>query len=110
MPRKPRAIKPQKLELEEFAEKYETHTLVYGDPTEVVFDIMASKEDVSVETRLRAAEILMSYRYPRLKALENAPKDAQTINIQIVSAVQPTPQVELDVSPRELQLLATEVK
>jgi hypothetical protein len=99
-PKKPQAKKPSGThELDEFAEKYETLCAIYQDPMTVVFEVMANtQDDVSPETRLRAAEILMSYRFPKLKALENAPSNAPTMvfNVQMP---QMQPPVAIDITP-----------
>jgi hypothetical protein len=103
-PRKPSAKKPDsRHELEEFAEKYETLSAIYEDPVQVVFDVMATTMDE--DTRLRAAEMLMSYRYPKLKSLENAPGNAPTMQFQVIlqqPATLPAPEqaVTIDVTPK----------
>lgn len=100
-PRKPKAKAPDTThELDAFAEKYDTHLMLYGDPVEKIFSIMSSSPDE--DTQLRAAEILVSYRYPRLKALEGAGGPGTVVNIQINSnakmpaALPPKPVLELE--------------
>ena len=77
--RRPLSKKPAAHELEAFAEKYDTHALIHGDPVAVVFKVMGETEDE--DTRLRAAEILLSYRYPRLKSLEG---NVPTVPVQFI--------------------------
>jgi hypothetical protein len=100
-PRKPLAKKPDsRHELEEFAEKYETLAAIYQDPVMVVFDVMANSADE--DTRVRCAEILMAYRFPKLKTLENAPPNAPTMTFNIQMSAPPAPVLpppEIDITP-----------
>ena len=87
-------------ELEEFAEKYETFSMIYGDPVEFMFEVM-SMQEASIETRKAAAEALMSFRFPKLKAIETkAPPSGPQLALQInLVQNEPTPKRTLDVSP-----------
>lgn len=97
----------QKHEMEAFAEKYDTFADIYGDPVEVVFSIMADSTDA--EVKLRAAEMLMSYRYPRVKSAEGNPAQAPILNFNVQM-----PRAELPVNepPKRLGpvLVVSEVK
>lgn len=86
-PRRTAKTTPQKHELEAFAEKYDTLTMLYGDPVETVFRIMSGSEDEEVQ--LRAAEMLMSYRYPRVKSVEGAGKTAPVLNFNVTMPGKP---------------------
>lgn len=107
-PRKLTAKTGQKHEMEAFAEKYDTLALMYGDPVETVFAIMARNvadritEDGKIiagddDVALRAADMLMSYRYARVKAAEvqQAKPTALQFNVIMPGANKPT----IDVSP-----------
>lgn len=78
LPVKPPKKKPAAHEIDAFNEKYDLYALLYGDPVEVAFSIMArnapesSAEDKDEEVALRAADMLMSYRYPRIKAIQGS--------------------------------------
>ena len=102
----------QKHELEAFAEKYDTLSVMYGDPVEIVFRIMERnfnatiirKEDGTVEViapddelTLRAANMLMEYRYPRVKAAEKIL--SQTTPMQFNVIMQAAPAQSLEVRP-----------
>lgn len=63
------SVLPTRAERDAFAEKYETLAIMYGDPVEVLFEIMAD-EDEDTRERRGAAESLMAYRYPKLKVVE----------------------------------------
>lgn len=83
-PRKPNKKVPQKHELEAFAEQYDIYKDIYGDPIEMAFRIMAGSDDENVQ--LTAANMLMSYRYPKVKASEvvdnnKSPQMTFTINV-----------------------------
>lgn len=91
-PRRKGPSEPQAHELEAFAEKYDICSDIYGDPVEVVFRIMANTTDE--EVKLRAADMLLSYRYPRVKAAEGAKPGAQTLNFNVTM-----PPREVDVTP-----------
>src|SRR3954471_5115761 len=102
MARKPSARKAEQAELDEFAEKYEIFSSIYGDPVEALFDIM-SNADAPLDLRARCAVDLMSFRFPKLKALENKTPDTGKpvqFTINLVSA----PKQELDVTPPVLKL------
>lgn len=92
-PRRKGPSEPQAHELEAFAEKYDINADIYGDPIEVVFRIMATTSDE--EVKLRAADMLLSYRYPRVKAAEGNKQSAQVLNFNVTM-----PNKELDVTPR----------
>jgi hypothetical protein len=96
-PGKPKPRKPAQHELDEFAERYETLALVYGDPVEAVFEIM-SDNDHEPEVRLQAARLLVEHRYPKLKALDGAPPVGPQVAINI-TMVQPPKQTVIDVTP-----------
>lgn len=95
-PRKLQKTNAQKHELEAFAEKYDILALTHGDPVEVVFAIMQASE--SEEVRLRAADMLMSYRYPRIKAAEGAPQQAPVLNFN-VTMPQPSSEKVIEMRP-----------
>lgn len=86
VPRRQNKKDPQKHELEAFAEKYDTLVAIYGDPVEMVFQVMSDTEDEA--TKLAAANMLMSYRYPRVKAAETNQKSAPVLNFNVTM---PTP-------------------
>lgn len=100
--RKPPARKAEQHELDEFAEKYETYTTVYGDPMEAVFQILANTADDNL--KLQAAGMLMSFRFPKLKALETKGQQPGTpiqFNITLTA-----PKQELDITPPTLELVS----
>jgi hypothetical protein len=85
-PRRLGAKTSQKHELEAFAEKYDTLALLYGDPVETVFAIMDRNVNGPFpddEVALRAAEMLMNYRYPRVKASEGQGVKAPVLNFNV---------------------------
>lgn len=99
--RKPSARGANNREIEEFAERYETLSIIFGDPVEVLFGIMASsRPEVTMELRGNVAEKLMSYRYAKLKALENKGGDAQGVTINI-NNVPMAPQMTFTVKSEE---------
>lgn len=87
----------QKHEMEAFAEKYDTLADIYGDPVEVVFSIMADSSDEEVV--LRAAEMLMSYRYPRVKSAEGNQAHAPILNFNVQM---PRQELPVNESPKRL--------
>jgi hypothetical protein len=101
-PRKLNPKAPQKHELEAFAEQYDIYKAIYGDPIEYVFQVMSNTDDES--TQITAANMLMSYRYPRIKAAE-VPSGANSatplqLNINVMAppaerVVSPAPVLEL---------------
>lgn len=54
---------------DEFIAHYERLAQVYGDPIEILFTI-AFNEHVQVSDRRAAASDLLSYRYPKQKAID----------------------------------------
>lgn len=106
MSKKPPPRNGEKRELEEFAERYDTYVTIFKDPVEVVFDLMTNGTD---EMRLRAAEILMSFRYPKLKSMENkGMQNGPTTNFNItmlapkpLPAEPEKPAIEINVIPRK---------
>lgn len=94
-PRKLPSKAAQKHELEAFAERYDTLADIYGDPVEVVFKIMADTDDR--ELKLQAANTLMGYRYPRVKAAEGTTQTAPSLVFNVQMPAAPLP--ERDVSP-----------
>jgi hypothetical protein len=104
MAKKPTPKKPEQVQMDEFAEKYEILSAIYGDPVEVLFEIM-THEDASLDLRKSAAVDLMSFRFPKLKALETKVPDTgapMVFNINLNAPA--TKQPELDVTPPRLQL------
>lgn len=87
----------QKHEMEAFAEKYDTMADIYGDPVETVFKIMADSPDE--EVTLRAAEMLMSYRYPRVKSAEGNQAHAPVLNFNVQM---PRPELPVNEPPKRL--------
>lgn len=86
----------QKHEQEAFAEKYDILALLYGDPVEVVFAVMARAVKAEDDEGARiAADTLMGYRFPKIKAQELAgnPDNAPVTNI--VVNLMPAPKLEL---------------
>lgn len=90
---------------QDFLKRFEEYSRTYVDPMELLFQIAAKHKNAGKSWdnshRLSAASTLMSYRYPRLKALEIT--DAtETPKIQISwldsdgEQVQPPPQALLD--------------
>lgn len=94
-PRRLPAKTGQKHEMEAFAEKYDTYADIFGDPIAVVFQVMADATDY--DTKLTAANMLMSYRFPRVKAAEGNQNKAPTMNFNVVMA--PPPNQELPALP-----------
>lgn len=84
LPEKPKPRETKKHEIEAFLEKYESYAMVYGDPVQKMFELMATAEDQ--DTQKSAAEILMSYRYPRIKAVDDQGKKGQTFQFVIAPA------------------------
>lgn len=89
--RKP--VKAQQHELDAFAERYDLYADMFGDPIEFMFRVMANKlpDDVVVDVsdRRNAAEVLMSHRFPKVKAQEISNPNAPPINFSI--NITPTP-------------------
>jgi hypothetical protein len=114
-PRRLARTTSQKHELEAFAEKYDTLACIYGDPIEAVFAIMAKNFQMvkapdgthifvgDDEVALRAAEMLMSYRYPRVKASEGQSNKAPVLNFNVSM-----PRPELEVNSRPVLAVVTE--
>src|SRR5713226_8821713 len=98
-PRRLTAKAGQKHEMEAFAEKYDILALIHGDPVEVVFGIMALSPDE--EVKLRAAEMLMSYRYPRVKSAEGGAAKAPVLNFNVTM---PRPELPVNEAPRLLTI------
>jgi hypothetical protein len=99
MARKPSARKAEQAELDEFAEKYEIFSSIYGDPVEALFDIMSST-DAPLDLRARCAVDLMSFRFPKLKALENkTPDTGKPVQFTINLVTPDNKPRELDVTP-----------
>lgn len=94
--------------MEAFAEKYDTLAMLYGDPVETVFAIMAAHfQPVQMpdgktvllgdsEVALRAAEMLMSYRYPRVKSAEGNAAKAPVLNFNVTM---PNPELPVNQDP-----------
>jgi hypothetical protein len=93
-PRRQTAKTGQKHEMEAFAEKYDTLAMIYGDPVETIFHIMLKSQDE--EVKLRAAEMLMSYRYPRVKAAEGNIAKAPVLNFNVTM---PHPELPVNAAP-----------
>jgi hypothetical protein len=93
-PRRQTAKTGQKHEMEAFAEKYDTLAMIYGDPVETIFHIMLKSQDE--EVKLRAAEMLMSYRYPRVKAAEGNVAKAPVLNFNVTM---PHPELPVNAAP-----------
>jgi hypothetical protein len=104
-PRKPAKRKPEQHELDEFAERYETFALIYGDPLEAVFEIMAKAEQDD-DTRLQAAKLLMEHRFPKLKALEGTGAAPPQVIFHI-NAAPAAPRQVIDITPAPAQLPET---
>jgi hypothetical protein len=100
-PKKLQKTEAQKHELEAFAEKYDTLALIHGDPVEVVFAVMQATEDD--DTKLRAADMLMSYRYPRVKAMEGAQNKAPVLNFNVTMPSIPPPQ-EVEIQSKVIEM------
>ena len=125
-----KASNKNRLELEEFSEIYAGFVDIFGDPVEVMFRMMALPAaesllshgewmalkpaeltpevwaakrpivGISVEGRMKAAETLMSYKFPRLKALEAAPGPALAVNIHLDGVpLGERPQITIDAEP-----------
>jgi hypothetical protein len=113
-PRRLGKTAPQKHELEAFAEKYDTLACIYGDPVEAVFGIMAKNLKPHLdpatglfdfgddEIALRAAEMLMNYRYPRVKSSEGAAPKAQVLNFNVRMDAPATPELPVNAPPARL--------
>jgi hypothetical protein len=101
--KKPPARKAQNFELDEFAEKYENFAMIYGDPLEVVFKAMSEAQDP--DEQLEAAKVLLSYRFPRIKAQETVDRSAPPVQFNI-TLMQPAPKVEtsIDITPKPKEL------
>lgn len=97
-PKKPNAKKADALEAEAFAERHDTLAIIYGDPIEKVFSIMAKSDNE--DTQLKAAEILISYRYPKLRAMEVKTSNlGPGLSITINGAPVEPGQAPLDITP-----------
>lgn len=109
-PKKPRKSDPQKHELEAFAEKYDTYALIYGDPVEVMFSIMdASMQGKDFEVALRAADMLNSYRFPRVKPQDKPVETGKVLNLTIIQGGVPQAKMlraEIDVTPERNDIAA----
>lgn len=108
LPQKPKAKSPARHEIDAFVEKYELYADLYGDPVEVAFQVMAhhtsDAEDADREVALRAADMLMSYRYPRIKAIQgqqgqNGPQFTFNIDLSGRPAPQMAPTIDLNAAP-----------
>lgn len=113
-PRKIGSKTAQKHEMEAFAERYDTFALLYGDPVEVAFAVMARSfnpgRDPKTNELLRpndelakaTADMLMSYRFPRVKASEVMKPNGQPMQFTVVmqqNAALPPVEVKAPVRP-----------
>lgn len=104
-----RKVKAQAHELDAFAEKYELNAVLYGDPIEFLFQVMADQvqgadgKPVSAEIgeRTRAAETLMSHRFPKVKAQEVADPSRPMVQFSI-NMSPPPPQIEVGKPPMKV--------
>lgn len=109
-PRRLTAKTGQKHEMEAFAEKYDTLALLYGDPVEVAFAVMhAAHSENDREMALQAANTLMGYRYPRVKAAEGAVDKAAVMNFNVIMPGEKRPEVDVT-PPQRPMLVITEAK
>ena len=53
-----------------FIAAYDKYTTMYKDPVEVMFEIMSDEDAVDLGVRRAAASDLLSYRFPKTKAIE----------------------------------------
>jgi hypothetical protein len=121
-PRRQPAKAAQKHEMEAFAEKYDTLALIHGDPVDIVFAIMARNAAVVMsedgrtiaiddEVALRAADMLMSYRYPRVKAADGNQSRAPVLNFNVSMPAAPRlSEVPVNDAPKRPVLVITEGK
>jgi len=81
----------------QFRERYDALAEKYTDPVEVLFNMLAD-EDVGV--RLKAASTLVSYRYPKLRAVETTQNTNLTLGVNLAGLIplQANPE-PLDVTP-----------
>lgn len=97
-------IKAREHDLDAFAERYETYSVIYGDPIEFMFCVMANKlpgvEDVEPSVRKAAADTLMSHRFPKIKAQEIINPNAPPINFTI-SMTQSTDPISINGRPQQ---------
>lgn len=85
--------KPDARAADAFAETYDAFLMMYGNPVEYLFRTMADPEAEDSERRLAAAE-LMSYRFPKLKTLENIGGNTQPVLINIsLASKEDVPQI-----------------
>lgn len=110
-----RKVKAQAHELDAFAEKYELNAALYGDPIEFLFTVMANQlktkdgKPLAADTheRVRAAETLMSHRFPKVKAQEVA--DPSRPMVQFSINMTPPPQIEVGKAPTKvIEIKSTE--
>jgi hypothetical protein len=109
MPTKPKAKKPEQVELDAFTEKYELLSIAYGDPVEFLFAVMADA-DASLDLRTSCARDLMSFRFPKLKALEikdNNKGEQITLTINLTTPGEQPKKAEIDVTPPTLTLVGS---
>lgn len=101
---KPPSKKADPIDLDAFAEKFDTLVSIFRDPVEFLFEVMADPNN-DTDLRVRTAEILVAYRYPKLKALENkAPQTGPMMQFNITMTAppeQPEQRQIVDINPME---------
>ncbi len=58
-----------KTNIDEFVNKYDLLAKTHGDPVEILFEMMADS-NIDYTTRKSCASDLLSYRYPKQKAID----------------------------------------
>jgi len=63
-------MRKSKADRDVFIEAYDKYALIYKDPVEVMFNIMADEDGTDPGVRRAAASDLLAYRFPKTKAVE----------------------------------------
>ncbi len=63
-------MRKNKTDREAFLAIYDKYATMYKDPVEVMFEIMSDEDAVDPGVRRAAASDLLSYRFPKTKAIE----------------------------------------
>ncbi len=87
-------MRKTKADRDQYIEAYDRYSLLYKDPVEVMFMIMADEDAVDPGVRRAAASDLLAYRFPKTKAVE--------LNLQSDQAVFHFAMVPFGGSPQQL--------
>ncbi len=63
-------MRKNKTDRDAFLAVYDKYCTIYKDPVEVMFEIMSDEDAVDPGVRRAAASDLLSYRFPKTKAIE----------------------------------------